>query len=233
MKYFKHLLLSTLLLFLPLIGKEAKTSEKPVPFKPLGNYEPKDFSYLIGTPGFDDSLLNMHFTLYKGYVKNTNLLITLLQSYAVAGKPFDYQYQALKRRFGWEFDGMRLHEFYFGNLGGKAPLGKSSALYTMIVRDFGSYENWKRDYIATGMIRGIGWSILYFDPKADRLFNTWINEHDLGHLAGGDLILVMDVWEHAYITQYGLDRAKYIDVFFQNINWKVVAERFHNALIRR
>ncbi|NGX26723.1 MAG: Superoxide dismutase [Fe] [Chlamydiae bacterium] len=196
-------------------------------------YQAEDFSHLIGMPGFSDDLLKMHFTLYRGYVKNTNLLIQLIREYAVQNKTSDYQYQALKRRFGWEFDGMRLHELYFSNLGGKKPLDRSTSLYQLIDRDFGSYDNWKKDFIATGMMRGIGWAILYFDPKADRLFNTWINEHDLGHLADGAIILVMDVWEHAYMPQYGLDRGKYIDAFFRNIDWDVVATRFHNAVTRR
>jgi Fe-Mn family superoxide dismutase len=196
-------------------------------------YEPKDFSHLQGMEGFSDDLLKMHFTLYQGYVKNTNLLSKLIRDYAVEGKARDYPYQALKRRFGWEFDGMRLHELYFANLGGKKPLNRSTSLYQLIVRDFGSFENWKEDFIATGMMRGIGWAILYFDPKADRLFNCWINEHDLGHLAGGDLILVMDVWEHAYITEYGLDRAGYIKSFFANINWDEVVSRFHSGIMRR
>ena len=111
-------------------------------------------------------------------------------------------------------------------------VSRSSALYRAIEKDFGSFDNWKQDFIATGLMRGIGWSILYYDPQAQRLFNVWINEHDLGHLAGGELILVMDVWEHAYMPQYGLDRAKYIDAFFQNIDWEVVASRFHNRVVK-
>ncbi len=195
-------------------------------------YRAKDFSHLLGMEGFTDDLLTMHFTLYKGYVYNTNLLIKLIHSYATERQDRDYQYQALKRRFGWEFDGMRLHEYYFGNLGGKKPVDRSSALYRAIEKDFGSFDSWKQDFIATGLMRGIGWSILYYDPQAQRLFNVWINEHDLGHLAGGELILVMDVWEHAYMPQYGLDRAKYIDAFFQNIDWEVVATRFHNRIVK-
>lgn len=187
-------------------------------------YKPRDFSHLIGTPGFSDQLLQMHFKLYQGYVTNTNGLLNLLKSYE--GNTQAYQYQALKRRFGWEFDGMRLHELYFENLGGKKELDKGSPLNKAIERDFGSFENWKKDFIATGLMRGIGWSILYFDPIAKRLVNVWINEHDVGHLATGQPILVMDVWEHAYITQYGLDRAKYIDAFFNTINWEVVADRY-------
>lgn len=187
-------------------------------------YKARDFSHLIGTPGFSDQLLQMHFKLYQGYVTNTNTLLNLLKSYE--GNTQAYQYQALKRRFGWEFDGMRLHELYFENLGGKNEIEKGSPLYKAIERDFGSFENWKKDFIATGSMRGIGWSILYFDPQAKRLVNVWINEHDVGHLATGQPILVMDVWEHAYITQYGLDRAKYIDTFFNNINWEVVVDRY-------
>lgn len=206
--------------------KEAPPSEQS---KKTPEYEPKDFSHLIGMKGFSDKLLNTHFTLYKGYVKNTNLLANLLHEYATTRQNRDYQYQAIKRRFGWEFDGMRLHELYFGNLGGTEPLSRSSELYQMILRDFGSFANWKQDFIATGMMRGIGWSILYFDPEAKRLFNCWINEHDLGHLAGGDLILVMDVWEHAYMPEYNLDRAAYINAFFENINWEVVQSRFRQA----
>lgn len=214
-----------------LLGEEKPT--KGNTGQALFNYQAKDFSHLIGMKGFADDLLKMHFTLYKGYVKNTNLLIKLIHDYTIEKQDRDYPYQALKRRFGWEFDGMRLHEMYFGNLGGKKPLDRSTGLYKIIQRDFGSYENWKKDFIATGMMRGIGWSILYFDPKADRLFNVWINEHDLGHLAGGDLILVMDVWEHAYMPQYGLNRAQYIEAFFENIDWDEVQDRFHNAVIRR
>jgi Fe-Mn family superoxide dismutase len=91
---------------------------------------------------------------------------------------------------------------------------------------FGSFEKWRREFIATGMMRGIGWAILAYDPEQKRLFNCWIQEHDLGQLAGTTPLLVMDVFEHAYITAYGLDRAQYIDAFFANIDWSVVASRF-------
>lgn len=189
-------------------------------------YTPKDFSHLIGMPGFSDELLKNHFTLYQGYVKNTNLLMEALDGYVSGGQSVNYQYQALKRRFGWEFDGMRLHELYFYNLGGNGSLDSEQPLSKAIVRQFGSYEKWKQDFIATGMMRGIGWAILYWDRKADRLFNVWVSDHDLGHLAGAEPLLVMDVWEHAYMPQYSLDKSKYIDAFFKNIDWDRVTSRF-------
>lgn len=212
-------LLKIFLIFFPLIlwGQVSKK-----------DYMAKDFSHLIGMEGFSTKLLKMHFTLYQGYVKNTNLLIRLIKNYEQKNQSRDYPYQALKRRFGWEFDGMRLHEYYFGNLGGSKPLDKTNSLYKQIVRDFGSFEAWKLDFVATGMMRGIGWSVLYLDRVTGRLFNTWINEHDLGHLAGGQPILVMDVWEHAYMPEYDLDRRKYIEAFFKNIDWNVATFRYKN-----
>ncbi|MBS0604122.1 MAG: superoxide dismutase [Verrucomicrobia bacterium] len=189
----------------------------------------KEYSYLYGMPGFSDALLKMHFQLYQGYVKNTNLLLNRLRELEMQDKDQTYDYGALKRRLGWEWDGMRLHELYFENLGGHDPLDKSDPLFLRIVKDFGSYDNWKKNFISTGLIRGIGWVILYRDPLSGRLFNTWINEHDLGHLAGGEPILVMDVFEHAYITQYGLDRGKYIGAFFDNIHWGKVSGRYNEV----
>jgi superoxide dismutase, Fe-Mn family len=193
------------------------------------DYIPKDYSYLYGMPGFSDALMKMHFQLYQGYVKNTNLLLNRFKEMEAQGSMDSYEYGALKRRLGWEWDGMRLHEFYFDNLGGKEPLDRTDPLFLKIVKDFGSYEIWKSSFIATGMIRGIGWVILYRDPQTGRLFNTWINEHDLGHLSGGQPLLVMDVFEHAYITQYGLDRGKYIGAFFDNIHWGKVSKRYNDS----
>lgn len=188
-------------------------------------YQAKEFSYLIGKTRFGDDLLNMHFQLYQGYVKNTNLLRTRLKELEDQGKELTYGYGALKRRFAWEYDGMRLHELYFENLGGEKPLNQSSLLYQAIIKDFESYEKWKKSFIATGKMRGIGWVILYQEPGNNRLVNTWIDEHDLGHLVGGTPLLVMDVFEHAYITQYRLKKEQYINDFFQAINWEIVEKR--------
>lgn len=186
-------------------------------------YEPKNFDSLLGTQGMSDTLLKNHFTLYQGYVANTNKVSDALKAMA-AGTP---EYAELKRRFGWEFDGMRLHELYFGNMknGGSAPAA-DSALGKKIAAEFGSYENWEKDFRATGAMRGIGWVILYYDKTAGRLFNAWINEHDSGHLAGAAPILVMDVFEHAYMIDYGLKKADYISAFFKAIDWSAAERRF-------
>jgi Fe-Mn family superoxide dismutase len=188
-------------------------------------YEALDFSKLKGMKGFSDKALDLHFTLYQGYVKNTNLLRDELMKLAEQNQTATPAYAELKRRFGWEFDGMRLHELYFGNLGGKEPLAQDSQLMKKIAENFGSFDKWAADFKATGAMRGIGWVVLYEDPKSGRLFNTWINEHDVGHLAGGQPLLIMDVFEHAYIPDYGLKRGDYIQAFFDNIDWKAVEGR--------
>jgi len=188
-------------------------------------YTAKDYSNLIGMDGFSETLLKNHFTLYQGYVTNTNKLMDLLASMLKEGKVGTLEYAELKRRMGFEFDGMRLHEYYFENLGGKGDLDKSGKLDKKLAEDFGSYEDWEKDFKGTGTMRGIGWTILYQDNITGKLINQWINEHETGHLAGCIPVLVMDVFEHAFITDYGLKRADYIGAFFKNINWGVVESR--------
>ncbi len=187
-------------------------------------YEPKDFSKLLGMEGFSDTLLNNHFTLYKGYVTNTNKELEIFQAMLKEDK-LGTEFAEVKRRFGWEFNGMRLHELYFGNLGGKAPINKNGKLAKKMAEDFGSYEAWEKLFKAVGAMRGIGWVALYQDNTNGKLINFWINEHDAGHPAGCTPILIMDVFEHAFMTDYGLKRADYIAAFFKNINWDVVEKR--------
>lgn len=188
-------------------------------------YTAKDYGKLIGMEGMSETLLKNHFTLYQGYVTNTNKLLDLSAVMLKEGKTATPEYAELKRRFGWEFDGMRLHEYYFENLGGKGGIDKDGDLAKKIAEDFGSYEDWEKDFKATGSMRGIGWAALYQDPHTGKLINFWINEHDTGHPSGCNLILIMDVFEHAFMLDYGTKRTDYIEAFFKNINWKAAESR--------
>jgi len=188
-------------------------------------FEAKDYSKLIGMQGFSDTLLQNHFTLYQGYVKNTNTVLDILTVMRKEGKSATPEFAELKRRFGWEFNGMRLHECYFENLGGKTPIKAEGPLAAKIQQEFGSYDEWAQDFKAVGAMRGIGWAILYQDTTNGKLMNVWVNEHDVGHPACCMPILIMDVFEHAFITDYGLKRADYIGAFFQNINWSAAEAR--------
>ncbi|UFS70074.1 Fe-Mn family superoxide dismutase [Geomonas sp. RF6] len=191
----------------------------------MAAYEAKDYSKLIGMTGFSETLLKNHFTLYQGYVTNTNTLNDSLSRLSKEGKSATPEFAEMKRRFGWEFNGMRLHELYFENLGGKTPLNADSTLASRLHQEFGSKEAWEQDFRATGATRGIGWAILYQDQTTGRLFNFWINEHDTGHPAGCTPILIMDVFEHAFLTDFGLKRADYINAFFNTIEWQAAEAR--------
>jgi len=186
-------------------------------------YEAKNYERLLGTEGLSDSLLKNHFALYQGYVTNVNKLLQELE----APDKSSPQYAELKRRFGWEFNGLRLHELYFENMvKNGVALDNQSSFHQKIISNFGSFGAWLNDFKATGTMRGIGWVILYRDPISNRLFNTWVNEHDKGHLAGAIPLLVLDVFEHAYVLDYGLKRADYIEAFLVALDWSVIQNRF-------
>lgn len=189
------------------------------------SYAAKDYAKLIGMEGFSETLLKNHFTLYQGYVTNTNKVLDTLSQTLKDGKAGSYEYAELKRRLGWEFNGMRLHEYYFENLGGKGGLNQGGKLAKKLVEDFGSFEAWEKDFKATGTMRGIGWVVLYQDPANGKLINFWINEHDVSHPAGGNPLLILDVFEHAFMIDYGLKRPDYIEAFFKNIHWGAVEAR--------
>jgi Fe-Mn family superoxide dismutase len=188
-------------------------------------YKARNYDNLIGMDGFSEILLSNHFKLYQGYVTNTNTLSEKLDALLKA-EDFGPEYAELKRRFGFEFNGMRLHELYFEALGGDGSYSEDSEFCKAVTELFGGWDAWKQDFVKTGAMRGIGWVILYRDEMSGRLFNQWINEHEVGHLAGCRPLLVMDVFEHAFITDYGLNRAEYIEAFMKNVNWQAVAKRF-------
>jgi superoxide dismutase, Fe-Mn family len=189
-------------------------------------YKSNNYAHLFGMKGFSTQLLENHFTLYQGYVDHTNGLLEALSGMDKSTKKAEYA--ELKRRLGWEFNGMRLHEYYFENLGGKNPL-KNSLFQKAIENEFGSFAAWETDFKATGALRGIGWAILYRDATG-ALINAWIDQHDCGHLIGCSPLLVLDVFEHAFLPDYGLERGEYIDAFMNNVDWEIISER-HDKLV--
>lgn len=209
---------------IPLLGRPQLSFTRTRKEKKM-TYTAKDYSRLLGMEGFSETLLKNHFTLYQGYVTNTNKLMDTLAQMLKEGKVGTPEFAELKRRLGWEFNGMRLHEYYFENLGGKGGLEKTGRLFKRISEDFGSYEAWEKEFKAVGAMRGIGWAVLYQDSSTGKLIDFWINEHDVGHPAGCTPILILDVFEHAFMVDYGLKRADYIEAFFKNIDWKTAEGR--------
>lgn len=190
-------------------------------------YTSKNFSHLFGLTGFTDALLQNHFTLYEGYVANVNKLNDALEELRREEKYTTPEYAEINRRFGWEWNGMRLHELYFGNVSKESSfITEEKGLSLDLIKKWGSLEAWEKDFRSMMTIRGIGWVILYRDVVSGELFHSWVNEHDGGHLAGSDALLVMDVFEHAYMLDYGIKRAEYIDQIMQHIDFTEVEKRF-------
>ncbi len=190
-------------------------------------YTAKKYDHLLGTPGFSDALLKNHFTLYEGYVKNTNSALEKLELLAKDDKRGVQEYMEIKRRFGWEWNGMRLHELYFGNMtNGGVVHDTESPLMKKIISVWGNFDAWAKGFKSTGAMRGIGWTILARDNDTGDLFNVWVNEHDVGFLAGATPLLVMDVFEHAFMLDYGLKRVDYIESFWTAIDWSAVSARY-------
>lgn len=188
----------------------------------------KDYNSLLAMEDFNSQAMQLHLQLYQGYVKKTNEYLALLDHPTQAEHPS--WLPELRRRLMWEYNGMRLHEEYFDNLTVfPIPLQQDAPFYQELTKQFGSFEAWQTQFKEIGKLRGIGWVILLLDPVSQRLENVWIDEHDRGHLAGGIPLLVMDVFEHAYMLQWGLDRDLYITTFFDHINWEVVERRRAHA----
>jgi len=191
-------------------------------------YVPKKFD-LARLTGISDQTLQMHFGLYEGYVKNTNLLNEQITEKIAAGKAAgsDLAFAEMTRRLGFEYNGMVLHEYYFSNMTSTAgEMPKSGAFYEAVGTSFGDIDAWKRDFAAIGGMRGVGWAICYQDPKTGRISNHWITLHEDGNVAGYVPILVMDVWEHAFLLDYKpSERGKYVEAFFANVDWDLASAR--------
>jgi len=197
-------------------------------------YKAKEFN-LSGLTGISDKTLEMHFKLYEGYVKATNDLNERISVFLADGKVDQDEmpaYSELTRRLGFEYNGMVLHEYYFANMmkAGTGEPDKSSTFRKAAEQSFGSYDIWRADFVGIGKMRGVGWAICYQDPTNGRLSNHWITLHQIGNVAGFTPVLVMDVWEHAFLLDYKpAERPKYIEAFFSNIDWKAVDKRLQKS----
>lgn len=181
--------------------------------------------------GISAKNIEEHLKLYAGYVKHTNLILEKITEYTKDAETNAYVLGELQRRFSFEFDGMRNHEYYFASLeSGPQTINTESALYKKITEQFGSYDAWLMRFKAIALTRGIGWAILYYDTQTDKLLNTWVEEQHLGHLTGLTPILALDVWEHAYVADYHPSGKKqYVEDFFTNLNWGVIEKNFEKV----
>jgi Fe-Mn family superoxide dismutase len=198
-------------------------------------YKAREFD-LSGLVGISDRTLETHFGLYAGYVKNTNTLNEQLVELTQTGKVGSLPYAELTRRLGFEYNGMVLHEWYFGNMtknGNGGEISSSSDLGRALGESFGDLETWRKDFVGVGGMRGVGWAVTYLDPATGRLSNHWITLHEDGNIAGFKPIVVMDVWEHAFLLDYKpAERPKYIESFLANLDVSAAEARLAGTVGR-
>jgi Fe-Mn family superoxide dismutase len=181
--------------------------------------------------GLSEKSIAEHVKLYSGYVKHANLILEKIEEYKKDAEKNAYVLGELQRRFGFEFNGMRNHEYYFRSLeGGAKELSPESPLYKAMEKEWGSFDVWLNQFKSIALTRGIGWAWLYYDKVSERLLVEWVDEQHLGHLMGATPILGIDMWEHSFVSDYQPSGKKqYIEDFFKNLNWSVVEKNFTDA----
>ena len=204
----------------------------------MNKYEEKKFN-IPALKGISAKNIEEHLKLYAGYVKNTNLVLEKITELSKdettpstpLGASNAYMLGEFQRRFGFEFCGMRNHEYFFTAFeGGSTPITTGGTLETAIAKDFGSYDAWLTRFKAVAMARGIGWAMLYYDKSSGQLLNAWVDEHHLGQLTSLVPVLALDMWEHSFVADYQPSGKKqYVEDYFENINWKIIETNFLNA----
>ena len=193
-------------------------------------YTEKKFN-LPALDGISAKSVEEHLGLYAGYVKNFNAMSALLPEYSKDVEKNSHALAELIRRRSFEFDGMRLHELYFAQLeSGAAALSPESSLAKQLEAEYHKPEYFLEMFKMIAMMRGPGWAMLYWDPVAKQFMTGFSGEQHQGHFVTLPVLLALDVWEHAFLLDYGAaGKAKYVEAFLKNLNWKVVEERFEAA----
>lgn len=195
----------------------------------MHTYEAQKFD-LPELAGLSEKQVTAHIGLYEGYVKNINHLREQIHDLESTDKEkYAYAIAELRRRLGFEFDGMRMHEYYFTQFEeGAKEADQSSKLAAAVSEKYGSWDEFVSHFKTLGMTRGIGWTVLYEDKKGGTVHTAWVGDHELGQLAGLPIILAMDMWEHAFMVDYlPSEKKDYVEAFFKNLNWETVAARMH------
>lgn len=188
-------------------------------------YEPLTFD-IPELAGISTDTITGHLGLYEGYVKHVNIIREKIDAFSNDPDNNAYAIAEMQRRLGFEFGGMRNHEYYFSQFEGGAKSLPDSPLQQKLEAQWGSVDAWLDRFKKIALTRGVGWAMLYHDPHTDQLVQTWVDEQHIGQLADLDIILALDMWEHSYMRDYpASEKATYVDAFFKNLNWEVVANR--------
>ncbi len=198
----------------------------------MKTYEARTFN-LPELKGLSKEQIDAHLGLYQGYVKHVNLIMEKIAAMRAADAEGNaYAIAEVRRRLGFEFDGMRMHEYYFEQFeGGEKRADEGHVLSKAVIEKYGERGGLVSHMKEVAGTRGIGWVVVYYDPIGAEIHTTFVGDHELGQLATLPIILALDLWEHAYMVDYlPVEKKAYIDAFFENLNWAVCEARFAKVI---
>ncbi|MFM2357326.1 MAG: hypothetical protein RJA61_63 [Candidatus Parcubacteria bacterium] len=181
--------------------------------------------------GISKKTIEEHLKLYAGYVKHANLIQEHIAELSKDSEKYAYELGEINRRFGFEFCGMRNHEYYFFSLeNGPKPPSEAGELKKAIEKEWGSFDAWLARFKGVALTRGIGWAMLSYDKETNRLLTHWVDEQHLGQLVSTKPVLALDMWEHSFVADYQPSGKKqYVEDFFANLNWEMIEKFFAYA----
>ncbi len=194
----------------------------------MHTYTPKTFA-ISTLSGISEKQIEVHLGLYQGYVKHVNVLQEQIRDLTAADpEKFAFAIESTRRRLGFEFNGMRMHEFYFPQLEeGSKPLNETSALALALTEEYGTLEKFFTYFKKVAMSRGPGWAVLSYDKQHKKLHTSWTTDHELGTLADTQVLYAMDMWEHAFMVDYmPTEKMNHVEAYLRNTNWLCVENRF-------
>ena len=183
--------------------------------------------------GLSQKQMEVHLGLYEGYVQHVNLIRSKIAKLKEEKEDNAYLINELRRRFAFEFDGMRMHEYYFVQFeGGFQAASEGTPLMNAANEKYGSWDAFIAHIKEVAGTRGIGWVTVYYDPKGRTIHTAFVGDHELGQLAGLPVILAVDLWEHAYMVDYvPSEKGSYVEAFLKNVNWSVSEKRLLEAVV--
>jgi Fe-Mn family superoxide dismutase len=192
-------------------------------------HEPKQFKQV--TEFISQKAKNAHVELYKGYIESLNKISSELDTADRSGVNSRHsQFKSLKIDETYNLNAVWLHELYFSNcFDPNSEIAMDSMSFIRLQRDFGTFDDWQRDFMACALAAGNGWAVTGYHTFLRRYVNTVVNDHSSNVMLGLYPVVVVDMWEHAYTRDYAVDKKSYLVSQLRELNWTVIEDRFNRA----
>jgi len=191
--------------------------------------QPKKFN--IVTDFLSEENINNHIELYEDYLDKFNLTSTRVDAADKSSAHTNHSdYRSFKVDETFNMNGAYLHELYFANIGdNQSRIAMDSLSYMRLNRDFGTFDDWQRDFIACGKSSRCGWVITYLNMYTQTYMNCFVDLHADNVPVGMYPIIVVDMWQHAYYKDYLKDSGTYLTAMMKQLKWSVIENRFKKA----